>query len=109
MTRFMTALAIGLGAAFFTNVTMTTADAQQARNVTEFCDVWMLVCNRTCPNGPGNCTAVCSSRHGTCLSTGCFPFRSPGPRCYANASDRALTDAKLAPNPERERQRRGLR
>jgi hypothetical protein len=82
------------------------ADAQQARNVTEFCGVWRGVCNRTCPTGAGNCTGECATRHAACRTSGCFHFNRPGPRCFNNAADRALTDANLAPNPDRERARR---
>jgi len=83
-----------------------TATAQEARNVAEFCGIFQGVCRRTCPGG-GDCSPECATRAATCRATGCFPFNVPGPRCFNNPSDRALTDAKLAPNPERERKRRG--
>ena len=79
----------------------SSAEAQQARNVAEFCGVWQGVCNRTCPSGPGNCRSECASRVAACRSSGCFHFNNPGPRCFNNARDRERTDAKYAPDPKR--------
>ena len=97
--------AIACGKFFFSATYRATA--QEARNLGEFCGVWQGVCNRTCPGG-GNCASVCRDRAAQCQSSGCFHFNSPRPRCFNNTSDRALTDARLAPNPEAERKRRGL-
>jgi hypothetical protein len=99
-------LALVLSAAFFTTVVPTTAEAQQARNIAEFCASFQGVCNRTCTTGPGTCRNACASRRSACLTSGCFHFNSPGPRCFSNAAHRAMTDAKLAPDPERVRQLR---
>jgi hypothetical protein len=82
------------------------AEAQQARNLAEFCGVWQGVCNRTCPAGTGNCQPVCAQRRATCMTTRCFPFNNPGPRCFTDASARQATDTKYAPNPQSEQQRR---
>jgi hypothetical protein len=100
---FACALALGI---FFS--TANTATAQVARNVGEFCGIWQRICNRVCPGG-GDCSAVCTSRLTACRSNGCFHFNQPRPRCFSNADDLALTDIKLAPNPERERIRRGYK
>lgn len=56
-----------------------------------FCGPWLKLCNRTCPNGPGTCSAVCSGRYQACLSSGCFFFNTPGPRCQGNARDETAT------------------
>ena len=88
------------------HLSLASARAQEARSLAEFCGVWQGVCNRTCAAGAGNCRPVCAQRRGTCLSTQCFPFNRPGPRCFNSAADRALTDAALAPDPRRERERR---
>ena len=106
MKGLLLGLAITLTAGLFTTLVPAPAEAQQARNVAEFCGVWRGVCNRTCPTGPGNCTGECASRASACRTSGCFQFNRPGPRCFNNAADRALTDASLAPNPDRERARR---
>jgi hypothetical protein len=98
------ASALALGIFFFS--APDTATAQEARNLGEFCAVWQRVCNRTCPGG-GNCASVCRERVAQCQSSGCFHFNSPEPRCFNNASDRGLTNLRLAPNPEQERKRRG--
>ena len=83
-----------------------SVQAQQAKNLAEFCGVWQGVCNRTCPSGAGNCRPVCTERRATCLATKCFPFHSPGPRCFTDATARELTNTKYAPDPQRERERR---
>src|SRR5262249_30830527 len=57
-----------------------------------FCSTWLNLCNKTCPGGPGTCGDVCAARFSTCLSSGCFPFNVPGPRCEGNARDQAATD-----------------
>jgi hypothetical protein len=88
------------------NFSPSPVSAQEARNVAEFCVVWQRICGRTCPSGK-DCSVECSRRASQCRSSGCFPFNSPGPRCFNSASDRALTDARRAPNPEVERKRRG--
>jgi len=99
-------LGAALAALLFTALVPAPAEAQQARNIPEFCNVWQRICNRTCPSGPGNCTGECASRHAACRTSGCFHFNRPGPRCFNNAADRALTDANLARNPDQERARR---
>jgi hypothetical protein len=56
-----------------------------------FCGTWLSVCNRTCPGGAGTCGGVCGARHAACLTSGCFYFNTPGPRCEGNAKDQAAT------------------
>jgi hypothetical protein len=56
-----------------------------------FCRTWLKVCNQTCPGGPGTCGGVCDARYQTCLSSGCFPFNVPGPRCQDNTRDQTAT------------------
>lgn len=84
----------------------SSSRAQEARNVTEFCGVWQGVCRRTCPTTTTSCRDECSSRAAECRANGCFRFTRAATRCFNNAADRALTDAKLAPDPEAERARR---
>ena len=100
MKSLIAILGFTLSAGFFTIAASSLADAQQARNVAEFCGVWQGICNRT------GSRSECASRATECRSSGCFHFNRPGPRCFSNAADRALTDVRLAPNPERERARR---
>jgi hypothetical protein len=100
-------LACALALGIFFSAT-NTATAQVARNVGEFCGIRQLVCNRTCRGG-GDCSLDCTTRLAACRSNGCFHFNQPRPRCFNNAGDLALTDIKLAPNPERERIRRGYK
>ena len=99
-------IVLALGAAFLSAGISTSVSAQEAKSVSQFCAIWERICNRTCTTGPGTCSPVCSSRRSACTTSGCFHFNSPGPRCFANAQDRGLTDLKLAPNPEAERKRR---
>lgn len=107
MTRLFVGLALVLSAGIINlAVASSPAEAQQARTVSQFCAVWQGVCNRTCRSGPGNCTGECASRAAACRSNGCFHFNNPGPRCFSDARARELTDAKHAPDPQRERERR---
>ena len=106
MKRLVLRLSFILSVAVLTVLPPVSSDAEQARNVAEFCGVWERVCNRTCPAGPGNCRGECAARATGCRSSGCFHFNRPGPRCFSNASDRALTDTRRAPNPQQERARR---
>jgi hypothetical protein len=66
------------------------ADAQQKMSRAAFCAAYMQVCQQTCPQGPGNCGAVCRQRLDTCHSSGCFHFNVPRARCETNAEDVAL-------------------
>ncbi len=106
MTRMVFGLALMLSAMLFAIAVPTPVEAQQARNVAEFCGSFQGICNRTCRGGPGTCRNDCASRYSTCLTSECFFFNSPGPRCFSNAGHRAMTDAKLAPDPERVRRQR---
>jgi len=65
--------------------------AAQSCPTNVFCGGWRNVCLRTCP--AGDCTAVCTQRYNACLSSGCFHFNSPGPRCKSNPADLKLTTA----------------
>ena len=104
MNRLLVGLALFVSAAVA--FISSAAEAQQARNLAEFCVTWQGVCNRTCPSGAGNCTRDCASRVAACRSSGCFHFNNPGPRCFNSARDRARTDAKYAPDPKRAMERR---
>lgn len=66
-------------------------DAPLAAGSKAFCGTWLRLCNKTCTDGPGTCGGVCSARHKACLSTGCFNFNVPGPRCQGNAKDELAT------------------
>jgi hypothetical protein len=47
-----------------------------------FCNFWNAVCLRI-----GGRQDVCATRHTNCLSSGCFFFSNPRPRCENNAFD----------------------
>jgi len=64
----------------------TSAAGSQA-----FCGTWLQLCNKTCPQGPGKCGGVCANRYKACLSSGCFFFNTPGPRCQGNSKDDIAT------------------
>jgi hypothetical protein len=64
----------------------TSAAGSQA-----FCGTWLKLCNNTCPEGPGKCGGVCATRYKGCLSSGCFFFNTPGPRCQGNSKDDIAT------------------
>lgn len=73
------------------SLTLLPAAPASAAGSAAFCATWLKVCNQTCPGGPGTCRDVCAARQRTCLSTGCFPFNVPGPRCQNNTRDEAAT------------------
>jgi hypothetical protein len=56
-----------------------------------FCSGWHAVCKRTLP--PGGTPKVCQERRAKCLSSGCYFFNVPRPRCKNNPEDLALTTA----------------
>jgi hypothetical protein len=58
-----------------------------------FCGGWHSVCMRRPPPGGVVNPAECARRRAACLSSGCFQFSSPGPRCKSNPGDLALTTA----------------
>jgi hypothetical protein len=67
--------------------------ATQCSNAT-FCGGWYAVCKRTAPARGGTVDiAECDRRRAACLSSGCFFFNRPGPRCKSNPNDLALTTA----------------
>jgi hypothetical protein len=72
-------------------VALLPAECLAAAGSPNFCNTWLKVCNRTCPNGPGSCTGVCAGRYQGCLSSGCFFFNVPGPRCQGNTKDETAT------------------
>src|SRR5262245_9925239 len=55
-----------------------------------FCTAFEQICQRTCPQGPGSCGAICGQRLEACRSSGCFHFNVPRPRCETNSADVAL-------------------
>jgi hypothetical protein len=76
-------------------IAAATAEAQGAKGkcpVNVFCRGWHSVCLRVSTQFP-NYQEVCAQRMQQCVSTRCFPFSSPGPRCYDNPRDMALTTA----------------
>ena len=79
------------------SVGMLSIEHVSAAGSPGFCGTWLKLCNKTCPNGPGTCGPVCSTRYKGCLSSGCFFFNVPGPRCENSAKDQtATTGAKKA-------------
>ena len=64
--------------------------AVQCSNAT-FCGGWYAVCKRTLP--VGGSISVCDQRRSACLSSGCFHFNNPRPRCKSNPADLKLTTA----------------
>lgn len=77
------------------SVSPTSAHAQPAKTIGQFCSTWNNVCKRVCTQS-GMC-GTCPSLHQGCLSSGCFNFRS-GARCFNNPRDVELTDPKYAPS-----------
>ena len=59
----------------------------QACSNRDFCDGWTMVCLR----GGAVSNHVCQQRRAKCISTGCFDFNVPRPRCKSNPEDLALT------------------
>jgi hypothetical protein len=53
-----------------------------------FCGGWLRLCTQI--GGRGD---VCGDRYKACLSSGCFYFSSPRPRCKNNPEDMKLTTA----------------
>ena len=53
-----------------------------------FCNYWKAVCLRTLR--PGDQASVCTTRLTGCLSSGCYFFNNPRPRCESNAFDTNL-------------------
>jgi hypothetical protein len=73
------------------SVTVFSMHPASAAGSRAFCGTWLNLCNRTCPGGAGMCGGVCTARYNACLSSGCFFFNTPGPRCQAHAADQAAT------------------
>ena len=67
-----------------------TVGAKTCSNAT-FCGGWDTVCKRTLP--AGGSASICQQRYSQCLSSGCYFFNVPRPRCKSNATDLALTTA----------------
>jgi hypothetical protein len=86
--RIDVALAVALAVGAFVSTAPTPASACA---VTTFCGGWFSVCIRTLP--PGGTASECTRRQHACLSSGCFHFNSPRPRCLNNRQDLALTTA----------------
>lgn len=53
-----------------------------------FCAYWKAVCMRTLR--PGDQPSVCATRLSDCLSSGCYFFNNPRPRCENNTFDTNL-------------------
>lgn len=81
---------ISLGLTVAGSLLLLTTDELQAKcsNAT-FCAGWDAVCKRTLP--VGGSVSVCRDRKAKCLTTGCYFFNVPRPRCKNNAEDYALT------------------
>jgi hypothetical protein len=73
------------------SVSVLSIEGASAAGSPGFCGTWLKLCNKTCTTGPGTCGPVCSTRYKGCLSSGCFFFNTPGPRCENNAKDQAAT------------------
>lgn len=70
-------------------VLLTTNEVKAKCSNATFCAGWDAVCKRTLP--PGGSISVCRDRKAKCLTTGCYFFNVPRPRCKNNAEDYALT------------------
>jgi hypothetical protein len=70
---------------FLVASTFAPEAAMAAQTRSGFCSFWKAVCLRTLK--PGNLPSVCSTRHSDCLSSGCYFFNNPRPRCESNAFD----------------------
>lgn len=55
----------------------------------DFCRGWNAVCHRTLVKGAD--PKECTRRFTQCLTSGCYFFNVPRPRCKTNAEDVALT------------------
>jgi len=87
----MSFFSVHLRALVLLGIALSPFECAAAGGSPAFCRTWLNVCNRTCPNGPGTCGGVCSGRYESCLSSGCFFFNVPGPRCQGNAKDETAT------------------
>ncbi|SRR6266481_9141201 len=73
------------------SMTVLSMEPASAAGSRAFCGTWLNLCNKTCPGGAGTCGGVCTDRYNACLSSGCFYFNTPGPRCQGDAADQAAT------------------
>lgn len=69
-----------------------TATANAAQSRAGFCAFWQRVCNRTSPPGSAK---ICATRHADCLSSGCYFFNNPRPRCETNEFDLKLMTPEM--------------
>lgn len=95
----MRILVVGLSAALLslsTSSTETSAQAEKCSNQV-FCSGWRGTCHRTLPAG-GN-PKVCTERYQACLSSGCYFFNKPRPRCKNNPEDYKLSYSCHAQRP----------
>ncbi len=76
----MRSLMAGLALLAFVSLFPTTVSAQSRA---QHCNMWHSRCLATCPNGPGTCAPICNQRKAACMSSGCYFFNSPGPRCQS--------------------------
>ncbi len=89
-TRLIGFAIVAASVGLFGSLADQAQGATRCSNAT-FCGGWFSVCKRTIP--PGGSIAVCNQRRAACLSSGCFHFNSPGPRCKSNPADLKLTTA----------------
>ena len=89
--KIMRFMGIGLPVLAILSFAVLPIESASAAGSPAFCGTWLKLCNKTCPGGPGTCGGVCSARHKACLSSGCFHFNTPGPRCQSNALDETAT------------------
>ena len=74
---------LAIGSLFF--LTTHEAQAKITCSTAAFCAGWDAVCKKT-----GD-AAICRDRRAKCLSSGCYFFNSPRPRCKNNPEDLAMT------------------
>jgi hypothetical protein len=73
-----------IGSAF----TFAAEPVVAAQSRSGFCAYWKAVCMRTLR--PGDQPSVCATRLSGCLSSGCYFFNNPRPRCENNTFDTDL-------------------
>ena len=80
--RFVALSILAAGCLFV--LTTHEAQAKITCSTAAFCAGWDAVCKRT-----GGDAAICRDRRAKCLSSGCYFFNNPRPRC--NPEDLAIT------------------
>lgn len=90
--RAMKAQHAALILAFILLFADTTTAVNAAPSRASFCAFWQRVCVRT---SPPSSTKICATRQTDCLSSGCYFFNNPRPRCESNEFDLKLMTPEM--------------